>query len=295
MNWDDVRVFLAVYRAGTLRGAATLLAIDQTTVGRRLSTLERQLGSKLFLRTTEGLVMTATGQEILVTAQEIERLAVSFERRSEGADERIAGEVRVTTTDALAVDFLVPAIERLRLQHPEIRVILSTTTRLLDLGRREADIAVRTLRPEQPDLIVKKLESWQVGLYATKAYIARHGQPTEREEFAGHDIALYQAGVTDRQSATLVGNPRHKGRIVAELDSSFMLATFIRAGLALGELPDYLAQQHPELIRLLPHQSREKPYEVWLVMHQDLAHTARVKAVMKVIAEAFQKGGHLLG
>lgn len=287
MNWDDVRVFLEVHRAGTLRGAAQLLAIDQTTAGRRLGALERDLGSRLFLRTTGGLVLTDSGQQVLSAAEEMERLAVSFERRSEGADARVAGEVRVTTTDALAVDFVVPAIERLQDRHPEVRVILGTTTRLLDLARREADIAVRTLRPEQPDLIVRQVGCWEVGLYASRRYLERHGEPRPGGGFAGRDIALYQEGVTQRQSDTLVGEPRGDGRVVAELDSSLMLATFVRAGLAMGELPCYLARRDPELVRLWPDRCRAKPYEAWLVLHQDLAHTARVRVVVEAITEAF--------
>ncbi|MDQ7729283.1 LysR family transcriptional regulator [Halomonas sp. SpR8] len=287
MNWDDVQIFLAVYRAGTLRGAAQQLSIDQTTVGRRLASLERALGSRLFLRSTGGLVLTDSGQQVLTTAEDMERLAVSFKRRGEGADERVAGEVRVTTTDALAVDFVVPAIERLRASHPEVRVILSTTTRLFDLARREADVAVRTLRPEQPELIVRQLGRWEVGLYATQRYLEQHGEPQPGEGFSGHDIALYQRGVTGRQDDTLAGESRRRGRVVAELDSSLMLATFVRAGLALGELPDYLAQRDPKLIRVWPERCRAKPYEAWLVLHQDLARTARVRVVVEAIAEMF--------
>ncbi|MGU7774153.1 LysR family transcriptional regulator [Burkholderia sp. MR1-5-21] len=287
MNWDDVRIFLAIQRAGTLRGAAQQLDIDQTTVGRRLGGLERGLGSRLFLRTTGGLVLTDSGRQVLQTAEQMERLAVSFERRSEGADERIAGDVRVTTTDALAVDFVVPAIERLQVRHPEVRVILSTTTRLLDLARREADIAVRTLRPEQPDLIVRQLGSWEVGLYASRRYLARHGEPQRGSRFAGHDIALYQPGVTQQQDDMLAGESRAEGRVVAELDSSLMLATFVRAGLALGELPAYVAQRDPELTRIWPDRRRARPYDAWLVLHQDLARTSRVRVVVDAIADAF--------
>lgn len=214
-------------------------------------------------------------------------MAVSFERRSEGADARVAGEVRVTTTDALAVDFVVPAIERLRASHPEVRVILSTTTRLLDPARRDADIAVRTLRPEQPDLIVRQLGCWDVGLYATRGYLAKHGEPQRGKGLANHDIALYQEGVTGRQDDTLVGESRAPSRAVAELDSSLMLATFIRAGLAIGELPQYLTRRDPSLVRLWPKGCRAKPYEAWLVLHQDLAHTARVRVVVEAITSEF--------
>lgn len=287
MNWDDVRIFLAAHRAGTLRGAAEQLGIDQTTVGRRLGAFERTLGSRLFLRTTGGLVLTDSGRQVLDTAEGMERLAVSFERRSEGADARVAGDVRVTTTDALAVDFVVPAIERLQRRHPDVRVLLSTTTRVLDLARREADIAVRTTRPDPPDLIVRLLARWDVGLYATRRYLERFGEPRPGSRFAGHDIARYQPGVTQRQHDTLAGESAADGRIVAELDSSLMLATFVRAGLALGELPTYLARRDPELVRVWPGRQRVQPYETWLVLHQDLARTARVRVVVDALVETF--------
>ncbi len=289
MNWDDVRIFLAIHRTGTLRGAAQQLSIDQTTAGRRLGGLEAALGSRLFLRTTAGFVLTQSGEQVLQTAEEMERLAVSFERRSEGADERVEGEVRVTTTDTLGVDFVVPAIERLQTRHPGVRAILSTTPRLLDLARREADVAVRTERPEQAGLIVRRLGSWDVGLYASRSYVARHGQPREGEALAGHEIALYQRGVTKRQVGTLVGEPITQGRVVAELDSSLMLSTFVRAGLALAELPTWMAQRHPELVRIWPERRRAAPYEAWLVLHEDLARTSRVRVVVDAIVEQFER------
>ncbi len=287
MNWDDIRVFLAVRRAGTLRGAGRELGVDQTTVGRRLAALESGLGVTLFLRSPGGYALTGEGERALAAAERMERLAVSLERQAAGADARIDGEVRVTTTDALAVDFVIPAIERLRASHPGVRVILGTTTRLLDLGRREADIAVRTARPTQPSLIVRKLGQWEVGLYATRRYLAERGEPHTGTAFAGHDLAVYQPGVTVRQDDTLAGEPLAQGQVVAALDSSLMLATFVRTGLALGELPVYLARRDPELVRVWPGRKRAADYEAWLVLHEDLAHTARVRVVVDAIVDRF--------
>ncbi|UQR66640.1 LysR family transcriptional regulator [Bradyrhizobium sp. C-145] len=288
MNWDDVRIFLAIYRAGTLVGAGLALGVDQTTVGRRLAALEKRLGSILFLRTNAGYVLTASGEEALRAGEAMERLAVSFEHRSVGSDARVAGDVRVTTTDSLAIDFVIPAIDRVRIDHPDIRVILTTTTKLLDLGRREADIAVRTLRPAHSDLIVRRLAEWEVGLYASRKYLDARGRPRRGSAFAGHDLAIYQPGVTNRQGATLAGESVAEGKIIAELDSSLMLASVVRAGLALGELPTYHAKRDPDLVRIWPMRKRAAPYEVWLVLHADLARAARVRVVVDAIAAMFE-------
>lgn len=290
MNWDDIRIFLAIYRAGTLRGAGAALGIDQTTVGRRLASLEARLGARLFLRTQAGLALTDSGEQALQAGQAMERLAVSFARRTEGSDARVSGDVRVTTTDALALDFVIPAVERLRASEPGVQVILSTTTRILDLGRRQADIAVRTVRPTQSELIVRKLAQWEVGLYATRRYLAARGEPQPGKGFAGHDLAVYQPGVTAKQGNTLAGEPVTAGKVVAALDSSLMLATVIRAGLAVGELPTYVAARDPELVRIWPQRKRASDYEAWLVLHEDLARTVRVRVVVDAIVALFEQG-----
>ncbi|MEI9534772.1 LysR family transcriptional regulator [Moellerella wisconsensis] len=289
MIWDDIRVFLAIYRTGAIRDAAQRLTMDQTTVTRRLNNLEKTLDCKLFLRTQDGYILTPAGINALDSAERMERDAVSFKRLSEGVNSELCGDVVLATTDTLAVDFILPALKILREKYPNIRVSVKTSTRILDLSRREADIAVRTLRPEQGDLIVRRLTEWEVGLYATQEYLDKYGMPVVGIHFAGHEVAIYQKGITSRQGATLVGESRKEAKIAAELDSSFMLSTFICSGLALGELPDYQATLYPELIRLWPEKKRKKNYEVWLVMHTDSAQTARVRAVVNVIAEVFEQ------
>jgi len=288
MEWDDIRFFLATWHSGTLRGAGRALGVDQTTVGRRIAALEARLGAKLFLRSNAGYVLTAAGEDALTTAQAMERMAVSFQRRTGQHDGRISGEVRLTTTDAIAADFVIPAMDRLRSSYPALRVILSTTTRVLDLARRDADIAIRTVRPEHPDLIVRKLATWDVGLYASRRYLALHGMPRPGDAFEGHDLAIYQPAVTQNQDDTLGGESIAKGNVVAELDSSLMLSTMVRSGLAIGELPTYMADNDPELERIWPQRKRTVPYEVWLVLHADLARTARVRAVVDALVTAFE-------
>lgn len=288
MNWDDVRVFLAVTRAGSLKGAAQSLMIDQTTAGRRLKSLEEKLNCSLFLRTSNQLKLSKKGQDVVALAQAMEEKAVSFERLCDGEKDVAAGEVRVTTTDSLALDFIVPAISHIQNIYPQLRIVLSTTTQIMSLANREADIAIRTTRPHQLDLITRQLACWEVGLYASKSYLDRKGNPNIDEKLAGHEVAIYQVGVSPQQGETLVAVDRSKANVVAELNSSLMLFNFVKAGLALAELPSYMAEREPELVRVWPEKVRSQPYQVWLALHADSAHAARTRIVVDAIAAQFQ-------
>ncbi|RQZ59654.1 LysR family transcriptional regulator [Burkholderia sp. Bp9004] len=287
MNWDDARVFLAVHRAGTLREAAVVLDVDQATVGRRLTALEKALGAKLFLKTSSGYVVTQIGEDSLQAAEEMEQAACKFERRVHGSDDRLEGEVRVTTTDSLAMDFVVPAIRALRRKCPAIHVILTTSVQVLNLTRRDADLAIRTVMPENPDLVRRKLAEWEVGLFASREYLDAHGAPATGSAFDGHDLVVYQPSITSNQAHTLCGESMERGRIVAQVSSSLMLATSIRSGIGIGELPVYMAQEDDSLVRIWPDRTRAAPYQVWLVSHTDLNRTARVRAVTAEIAASF--------
>lgn len=286
MNWDDTRIFLALQREGTLRSAARVAGVDQATVGRRLAALEHALGATLFLRTSEGYVLTPAGENVLRSAEKMEKSANELVRQAQGADTRLAGEVKVTTTDTLALEFVIPAISRLHAEHPNVEVRLNTSTQMLNLARREADIAIRNRKPDNPDLIARRLARWPVGLYASPAYLAERGEPTPGDGFAGHDLVVFQSHPTASLQQTLVGLPTEHGRLAAAVNSSLMLRALIRMGRAIGEVPVPLAERDG-LVRIWPGRERTPHYEVWLVTHQDLRHTARIRAMIDKIAEAF--------
>ncbi|TPQ29995.1 MULTISPECIES: LysR family transcriptional regulator [Cupriavidus] len=287
MNWNDTRVFLAVQRERTLRRAAKVVNMDQATVGRRIAALEHALGATLFLRTSDGYVLTSAGENALRSAEKMEQSAHELARQAQGIDTRLEGEVRVTTTDTLALAFLIPAIERLHAEHPDVRVLLNTSTQMMNLARREADIAVRTIKPDNPDLAARLLARWTVGLYASRTYLKRHGEPAVGTGFAGHDLVIYQPHTSGSRLPTLVGEPTHTGRLVSAVNSSLMLRATIRAGIAIGEVPVHLAERDG-LVRIWPKRERAQPYEVWLVTHQDLRHTARVRAMIDAIVAEFE-------
>lgn len=281
MNWDDARVFLAVEREKTLRGAARTLNLDQATVGRRIAALEHALHATLFLRTSDGYVLTAAGEAALKSAEKMEYSAHKLVRRIQGTDTRLAGDVRVATTDWMALDFRIPVIARLHAAHPEVRILLNTSTRTLNLAKREADIAVRTIRPNNPDLTARRLARWPMGLFASKAYIEQHGKPAAGSAFAGHDLVVFQENTTSVRSATLAGESIHAGRIVSTFNSGLMLRTAVNAGIGIGELPIHLAERDG-LVQVWPQRARGPVYEVWLVTHQDLGIAfSRADAVSK--------------
>jgi DNA-binding transcriptional LysR family regulator len=290
MNWDDARVFLAVCRESTLRGAARVLGVDQATVGRRITALEKSLSATLFLRTSEGYALTAVGEAALKAVEKMEHSALEMQRQIQGLDDRLTGIVRVTTTDSMAIDFLIPAIARLHAQHPDVRVQLDASTQILSLSKREADIAVRNTRPDNPDLIARRIARWPVGLFASRDYVDTHGVPAPGSAFEGHDLVVYQPYLQSNKDITLVSEPLGRGRIVSSLSSSLLVRRAIAAGIGLGEIPVHMGERDG-LVRLWPERTRPVPYDIWLVTHADLRHTARVRVVIDEIVAGFAGTG----
>ncbi|HTR09592.1 MAG TPA: LysR family transcriptional regulator [Paraburkholderia sp.] len=286
MNWDDARIFVALHRERTLRAAARALDIDQATVGRRLAVLERTLGATLFLRTSNGYELTPVGRIAIRAAEAMEQSAHDLVRHTQGVDKRLAGEVKLSTTDALAQEYVVPAIERLHARHPDVSVVLDTTTQVLNLAKREADIAIRTVRPRNPELLARRLASWEVGLFASPDYVRRRGEPVLGERFAGHDLVVYQPFVAKIRVPSFVGEALTSGRIVARLNTNLTLRATLKAGLGISVIPVPMGERDG-LVRIWPDLSNDAPYEIWLVTHRDLRHTARIRVTIDEIVKAF--------
>jgi DNA-binding transcriptional LysR family regulator len=195
MDWDDVRVFLEIEREGSLSGAARKLKIDQTTAGRRLAALETALSARLFDRVPEGLNLTPAGLAIRDAALGMEQSAFELARRVGGVDANLGGSVRVATSEAFAVRFLIGALAKVKARHPDIALELAVGFSSVDLARREADIAVRFrpngTPPAQPNLVSRKVGEIAFALYASKMYLERAGVPDTSGAFAGHDVIGY--------------------------------------------------------------------------------------------------------
>lgn len=238
-QWDDVRFFLAAARAGSLSGAARSLGVGHVTVGRRIDALEARLGVTLLARTPDGLATTAAGDAILRQCAAMETAAQDLERIAAGRDSQLIGSVRLTTTDALAAQVVVPAIAALRQAHPDLQVEMMSGVRSLDIARREADLAVRFARPPSPDLVCRRLGDVGFALYASPAYLAERGVPRRGGGLGGHDLIAF-TGAPAATSPFFMGESVDAARLALRCDNPFVQLRAAADGVGIAELTCFL-------------------------------------------------------
>lgn len=281
MDWNDLRYFLAVRRAGTLAGAARALKVEHSTVSRRLTALEEALGVKLFLRGPDGFTSTPAGDEIAPLAESIEAAIDGINRRVAGGDERIEGTVRLTTSEGMT-GFLVKRLGRLRECHPQLLVEVLSGNQSLDLARGEADLAVRLMPTPDPDLVVRKLGECGWGLYAAQGYVRRRGTPPQPDTLTGHDVIAFDDTMAGVPGARWLQAHGAGANVVLRGNSLISVLNACVVGMGIGVLPCFLAASEPTLERLSPAVLGTR--DVWLVVHPDRARVARVRVVMDFVA-----------
>lgn len=285
MNWDDARFFLAVARCGTLRKAANQLQVDQATVGRRLTALENSLGSKLFIRTPKSFSLSPLGESMLADMMKMENAVQAIARKAAGGDESLCGNVRIATTDTLAEAFVIPALQDLRQRYPAITVTLLTALNITDIAYHGADLAIRGARPDDDELIIKRLATIEMGLYASPHYLAQRGMPVKGEQLRGHDLLMFPRELVPRHWSNFGGETLFEPNAVLQCNSQLLLRSATRSGLGIGLLLSCLADHDPELVRLFP-ESKDW-VDIWLVLHPDLQRAARVRAVVQALETSF--------
>lgn len=282
MNWDDLRHVLAVGRSGTLSAAGRSLRVDPTTVGRRILAIEAELGSRLFERTGDGYVATHTGHLALAHAEDVERTTLALIRQVEGSDTRVEGPVRITALDALFDHLIIPRLPRLLARHPGLELTFSSNIELVDLSRREADIAIRSRKPSHPDSTGRKL-----GRLATGAFRAVGLDPGAVPPLIGmsreHD-ATYFAGLLPRLFPT--------GTIVARGNSEAHMRGLVRAGIGIGLMDCFVGDADPGLCRVLP--EPVEVFETWAEAHVAMFRAPRMQAVIGFLSEVFAEEAALL-
>ena len=284
MDWDRIRIFLAVARSGQISGAAKGLGLNHATVGRQLTALEEELGTTLVERQTNGCVLTQAGEVLMHSAEKVESELLQAGTRLSGTTEALTGTVRVGAPDGLGNYFLSRTLGALAELHPELTIQLVPLPRTFSLSRREADIVVTLDRPKQGRLIVRKLTDYSLSVYAAASYVERHGPISSVDDLDGHLFVTHVEDFVYSRAldyAAELGKrmKRHYecGSVVAQMEA-------VRAGHGIGILHDYAALQFPELRRLLPELRFTRTY--WLMSHPDTHDTRRVAEVYAAITRA---------
>ncbi|MGO8039206.1 LysR family transcriptional regulator [Rhizobium leguminosarum] len=291
MNWDDVRIFLAVARTGQILAASKRLGLNHATLSRRLTSLEEALKTRLFIRRTNGCELTAEGEVFLASAERMETEMLAAQASLGHTDTAIAGTVRVGAPDGFGVSFLAPRMGRLIERHPELKIQLVPVPRSFSLSQREADIAITLERPEQGRLVSSKLTDYTLGLYASRDYLASQGTPGDIEALKAHPRIGYV------EDLIFTASLNFSGEVMRSWDASFEISTAIgqteavRSGGGIGILHDYIARQYPELQRILPEVSIRRAY--WTTYHETARDLMRVRTVADFVQELVSAERHI--
>ena len=285
MDWDDLRYLLAVHRRGTLAKAAKELKVTKATASRRLAALEASLGVRLVERNPAGLELTEAGREALAAATEMDEAVAALEERVTSASEaRPRGRVRLTAPQWLAERILIGAMPALRKRHPGLDVELLGTNQMLNIVQREADLAIRNVRPKQRSLTARKVGLLGGCVYASKLYLERRGTPPSREAVGDHDILLYE---------TLGGMPGFEwlkdtgGTVTFRANDPTALVSAATAGLGLVAVPCMLGDREPSLERVTT--LGFSRCDLFLVTPEQLRAVPRVRAVADFVVDVLRE------
>ena len=290
MNWDDLRFVLVVNELGSLAKASTRLGVDHTTVGRRVEALERALKVRLFTRTPAGYLPTADAQRLIASMQRVEGAVRELEREVTSTA-TLSGPVRVTSPETLGATWLAKVLAQFQTEHPQVQLELVPSGQVLDLGRREAELAVRSFRSKHDHLVARRLATVGYGLYASRSYLKR--RPVHGPERL-HEHALLSSNAERDLEARWLRRLDKRAKPTFTSPFSLTLLAAAREGAGLAVLPCYLADEEPALQRV---SAPEPPKEdLWLTVHRDLRDMPRVRALMDgIIAAAHRDARRLEG
>ncbi len=282
-DWNQVRAFLAAAEEGSLSGAARVLNTTQPTIGRQISGLEGSLGVTLVERSVKGLTLTQGGRDLLDHVRAMGEAATLISMVAAGQSSEVTGEVTVTATDLMSAAILPTILATLRQTAPGIRVRIVSSNDIQNLMQRDADIAIRHVRPDQPDLIARHVGDFRANLYAATAYLDQAGRPRTPREVADH--AFVGSPDPDRLIAPLHdrGIPVRAENFVMSSDSGVVVWELVKSGYGVSMLPEVLCEAQPGIEKVLPsHPSLEFP--IWLVTHRELRTSRRIRLVFDHLA-----------
>jgi len=287
-DWDDLRIFIAAARAGSLAGASQKLGIDTATVGRRIARLESALKCTLLVRSPKGLQLTASGANLLEIGLEAETAMEAAGRAAQ--PDLVAGTVRISAAEGFGSTVLAPALPALARARPGLRIELAASPGFLSASRREVDMAITLSPADASRLVVEPLTTYQLALYASPDYLARRGEPRSRADLKGCDIVGYVDDLVYAPELRYLDEVA--ADVVPRLASSSIQAqrAIVASGGGVGVLPCFLAQG---LVRVLADEVLLQR-RFWLSTHKDVHGTARMRAVARWLRELVQASADAL-
>ena len=286
MDWDKLRIFHAVADAGSLTHAGDTLHLSQSAVSRQIRALEEGLNTTLFHRHARGLILTEQGELLFDATKHMSKRLDAAAARIRDSEEEVFGELRVTTTIGFGSLWLAPRLPALYEKYPDLKIDLMLEERLLDLPMREADVAIRMKEPSQADLIRRRLLTINMRLYASPEYLAVHGMPETTDELSKHRIISQNATSAQVSAGALLVRELMAYPVGSTLtvNNYFGVLQAVIHHLGIGVLPDYLTQDFPQLVRVLPEiQSAEVP--VFLAYPEELRQSKRVEVFRDFVSE----------
>ncbi|MBT5498110.1 MAG: LysR family transcriptional regulator [Alphaproteobacteria bacterium] len=291
-DWNQVRTFLATAEEGSFSGAARALKSTQPTISRQISALEGSLCVTLLERSVRGLTLTQAGRELLDHVRAMGEAATLISMAAAGQSQEVTGEVTVTATDLMAAVILPAILAPLRQTAPGIRVHIIATSNIRNLMQREADIAIRHIRPDQPDLIARHVVDFRGNLYAATSYLERAGRPRTPREVADH--AFVGNPDPDRLIAPLhnQGIPIRAENFVMSSDSNVVEWELVKAGYGMSMLPEVLCEAEPGIEKVLP-SLPSLQFPIWLVTHRELTTNRRIRLVFDTLARGLAESNRV--
>jgi len=291
-DWNQIRAFLATAEEGSLSAAARALRSTQPTVGRQVSALEKALGVTLFERAGRSFDMTSSGRDLLEHVRAMGDAASRISMVASGQSQEVAGRVSITASELLAAGFLPPVLRRLRQEAPGIDIEIVASDRLEDLTRRDADIAIRHVRPDQTELIARQLPDFKAGFFASTDYIRENGRPHGPDDVAGHQFLGPRDTETMKAVLEGYGVRIAEPQFALRSDSGVVMWEMMRAGLGIAILPTNLWPKTDGLVRVL----EDVPpisFPIWLATHRELHTSRRIRIVFDALADALRSpSGH---
>lgn len=284
-GWELYRSFLAVMREGSLSGAARALGMTQPSLGRHMRELESTLGAVLFVRSPQGLTPTELARELVPHAEAMASASAALRRAASAGRDEISGAVRISASVVIGAEVLPPILTAFRERHPGIVIELVLSNQTTDVLRRDADIAIRMVQPAQEALVARHIGRVMLGLFAHRRYLDTQGRPGTLAELAGHALIGFDTESPYIRRMRPEGLPYARENFALRTDDDLAALAALRAGFGIGVAQVNLARRDLHLERLLPDEL-EVPLDIWVVMHEDLRQSLRVRRLFDYLGEA---------